>query len=251
MKRAQDLTQVKAVLADYLGTLVNARTYSLDASMLKLHGALAEAGFETSLKEFLEAYARAHEKYRVVRYGELREVTNAVWVSETLCSLGYEVSADDPHMKAALNVFFQDFIDSLELREYAEKLVKKTAETCKLGLVSNFTYAPVVHFSLRKLGLSQFFNAVVVSGDVGWRKPHKRIFKDALERLQVEAGEAVYVGDSPLEDIKGAEAAGIRTVFVPSQFNNLVDLHASGQKPNCIVVDLKELYRNFSKIVTC
>jgi FMN phosphatase YigB (HAD superfamily) len=89
------------------------------------------------------------------------------------------------------------------------------------------------------------------TGDVGWRKPHKRIFEDALERLQVEAGEAIYVGDSPLEDIKGAEAADIRTVFVPSQFNNLVDLHASGQKPNCIVADLKELYRNFSKIVTC
>lgn len=244
------MTQVKAVLADYLGTLVNARTYTLTASTLKLHGALADAGFKTDRKEFLEAYAKAHEKYRGVRYGELREVTNAVWVSETLCNLGFKVNVDDARLKAALNVFFQNFIDSLALREYAEKVVQKAAATCKLGLISNFTYAPVVHFSLRKLGLNKFFNAVVVSDDVGWRKPHKRIFEDALTRLQVKAKEAVYIGDSPLEDIKGAQAAGIRTVFVPSQFNSLADLQASGQKPDCVVTDLKEFYRNFSKIVT-
>lgn len=176
--------------------------------------ALAEAGFETDKKEFLEAYAKAHEKYRVVRYGELREVTNAVWVAETLRALGFELDAKDAHLWTALNVFFQDFVDSLTLRPYAEKLLKKASETCKLGLISNFTYAPVVHASLRQLGISQFFNAAVVSEENGWRKPHKRIFADALERLQVRAEEAVYIGDSPLEDIQGAAVAGIKTITI-------------------------------------
>ena len=48
-------------------------------------------------------------------------------------------------MRMALNVFFQDYVDSLELRPYAEKLLKKASETFKLGLISNFTYAPVVY----------------------------------------------------------------------------------------------------------
>jgi FMN phosphatase YigB (HAD superfamily) len=242
------MPQVKALIADYVGTLVNARRYTLEASMAKLHSALTEAGFETSQKEFLEAYAKGHEKYRLVRYGELREVTNAVWVSEALCSLGFKVGIDDVQMKAALNVFFQDYIDSLELRSCAEKLLRKTTAICKLGLISNFTYAPVVHNSLRKLGLTEFFNAVAVSEEVGWRKPHKRIFEVALERLQVDAKEAVYVGDSPVEDIKGASAAGIKTIFVPSQFNSISDLAMSGQKPDIVVADLGELFRDFSKI---
>ena len=244
------MPQVKAVITDYIGTLTNARCYTMEASMAmaKLHRALGEAGFETKKEEFLGAYAKAHEKYRLIRYGELREVTNAIWVSETLRSLGFQVNAEDPRMKAALDVFFQDYIDSLELRPCAEKLLKKTAETFKLGLISNFTYAPVVYTSLKQLGISRYFNATVVSGENGWRKPHKKIFTDTLQQLQVKADEAVFIGDNPLEDIKGAADAGMKTVFVHSQFYGTGDLEASGQKPDLIAADLQEIYSNLSKI---
>ena len=69
-------------------------------------------------------------KYAMNNY---REVTNAVWVAEALCNLGFKVTADDPRVKAALNVFFQDFIDTLELREGAKKLVKQAKEQCKVA----------------------------------------------------------------------------------------------------------------------
>ena len=86
------MQNAKAVIMDYFGTLANAPNCSLEASRAKLHKALTENGFEVSMEEFLEAYNRTHEKYRVVRYGKLREVTNAVWVSEALNELGYETS---------------------------------------------------------------------------------------------------------------------------------------------------------------
>jgi hypothetical protein len=110
----------------------------MEASLAKLHKALVKEGFQTEKSQFLVAYGKAHEKYRLIRYGEFREVTNAVWVSETLRGLGFEVTVEDPRMKAALDVFFQDYIDSLELRPCAEKLLKKATEKCKLGLISNF-----------------------------------------------------------------------------------------------------------------
>jgi putative hydrolase of the HAD superfamily len=218
--------------------------------MAKLHSALRDAGFKTDKQKFLDAYTKAHEKYRRVRYGELREVTNAVWVSETLCSLGHNVTADDSRMKAALNVFFQDYVETLNLRPYAKRLLKKTVKQCKIGLISNFTYAPVVYASLRKLGINRFFNAVVVSGDNGWRKPHKKIFQEALARLQVKADEAVYIGDCPMEDIKGATEAGIKAVFVSSQFYNKHDLRSSQQKAALVAEDLREICLDFSKITT-
>jgi HAD superfamily hydrolase (TIGR01662 family) len=221
----------------------------MEASMAKLHAWLSEAGFNMDKQQFLEAYAKAHEKYRLIRYGELREVTNAVWVAETLCHLGFKVEADDTRMRAALNVFFQDYVDSLEPRPFAKEFLRKAKENCKLGLISNFTYAPVVYCSLRKLGLSRFFNVILVSGDCGWRKPHGNIFTNALKRLQVEAQETVYIGDCPNEDIKGAKQAGMRTVFVQSQFYSLGDLKASGEKPDFVMKDLEEIYRSFSKIV--
>jgi putative hydrolase of the HAD superfamily len=149
----------------------------------------------------------------------------------------------------ALNVFFKRYVESLELRPYAKKLLRRIKEHCKLGLVSNFTYAPVVYASLRDLGVNQFFNAVVVSDENGWRKPHTRIFQDILRKLHVKAEEAVFIGDSPLEDIKGAQAAGLKTVFVSSQFFSLENLGESGLKPDFVVSGLDEVYRNFSEII--
>ncbi|MBN1245136.1 HAD family hydrolase [Candidatus Bathyarchaeota archaeon] len=244
------MVRVKAVIVDYIGTLVNASYYNMDASQRTLHKALSDAGFETGLEEFLEAYTQAHEKYRAVRYEQFREVTNAVWVCEALSNLGCAVSPEDFRIKVALNVFFQRYVESLELRPYAKKLLRRIKEHCKLGLVSNFTYAPVVYGSLRKLGINQFFNAVLVSDESGWRKPHTRIFQDALGKLQVKAEEAVFIGDSPLEDIKGAQAAGLKTVFVPSQFFSLKELGESGQKPDFVAQGLDEIYRDFWKIIS-
>ena len=237
------------MVLDYIGTIVNARYYNMDVSRKKLHKALTEAGFETGMVEFLEAYTQAHEKYRLVRYEELREVTNAVWVCEALNNLGCTASPEDSRIKVALNVFFQNYVESLELRPYARKLIRRIKEYCKLGLVSNFTYAPVVYASLRRLGINQFFNAVLVSDAAGWRKPHKHIFQRALRALQVDAKEAVFIGDSPLEDIKGANEMGMKTVFVPSQFYSLKDLCESGQKSDFVARDLNEVYANLADIV--
>ncbi len=243
------MPQIRAVITDFIGTLANVHSYSLDASMNTLRDALLGVGFNCEKQQFIAAYKKAHEKYRIVRYGELREVTNAVWVAETLCDLGHDVQVDDSRMKEALNVFFQDFVDSLELRPCAEALLEKISQTCKLALVSNFTYAPAVYASLRKLGINRFFNVVIVSEENGWRKPHQKIFQDTLRQMQVTAEEAIYIGDSPMEDIKGALQAGLKTIFVSSQFYNLNDLQNSKQEPHIIVDNLEQIYQNLPKIL--
>jgi putative hydrolase of the HAD superfamily len=234
----------KAVIFDFIGTLTNLKNYSLETSTMKLYKAIVETGFKVDTEQFLEAYGQAHQKYRVVRYQKLVEVTNAVWISEALNNLGYKTTLDDPRVKTAVNVFFEDYLNSLELRPCAKSLLKKISTSYKLGLISNFTYAPVIYAGLRKLGINQFFNAVLVSDEVGWRKPHPKIFNQALKRLKVSAHETIYVGDSPLEDIKGAKSTGMKTIFIPSQFYTPKNLHGSQQKPDTIRKDICELFKN-------
>jgi len=239
------LSPIKAVIFDFIGTLTNVRGYSLEASRMtsrmKLYKAVVNAGFKVDVKSFLEAHIQAHEKYRVIRYQKLVEVTNAVWISEALNNLGYETTPDDPQVKTAINISFEDYLNSLELRQCTKRILKMTSTDYKLGLVTNFTYAPVIYVGLRKLDINQFFNAILISDEVGWRKPHPKIFNEALKRLRVSAHETVYVGDSPLEDIKGAKATGMKTVFVPSQFYSMKALNESQQKPDMILKDLCEL----------
>ena len=239
------MSPVKAVIFDFIGTLTNVRGYSLEASRttskMKLYNAVVKTGFKVDAKSFLKAYNQTHEKYRIIRYEKLVEVTNAVWISETLNNLGYETTPDDPQVKTAINIGFEDYLNSLELRPCAKNMLKKLSRNYKLGLVSNFTYTPIIYAGLRKLNINKFFNAILVSHEVGWRKPHPKIFKEALKRLGVSAHETVYVGDSPLEDIKGAKATGMKTIFVSSQFYSVKHLIESQQKPDMISKDLCEL----------
>lgn len=244
------MLSTKAVIFDFIGTLTNVKGYSLEESKMKLCKAIQESGFDVTTEGFMHAYGQAHEKYRLVRYGELVEVTNAVWVSEALNSLGFGTNPRDERINTAVNVFFEDYVSSLELRPCAEDMLKEVSNESKIGLISNFTYAPVIYAGLRKLGINRFLNAVLVSEEVGWRKPNVKIFQEALKRLGVTAQETVYVGDSPLEDIAGAKSAGMKTVFLPSQFYSLDNLRESGQSPDLMVSDVCELERRIAEFLT-
>ena len=84
----------------------------------------------------------------------------------------------------------------------------------KLALISNFDHPPHVHRLLDELALRPFFDVVVVSGDVGVKKPDPAIFTPALEQTGLTTDEALFVGDSPEDDVAGAKAAGMRPVLI-------------------------------------
>jgi FMN phosphatase YigB (HAD superfamily) len=57
-------------------------------------------------------------------------------------------------------------------------------------------------------------DAIVDSRTHGRVKPHPTIFQAALDLLEVDAADAVMVGDSPAEDIDGARALGMRAILI-------------------------------------
>ncbi len=65
----------------------------------------------------------------------------------------------------------------------------------------------------RDLGLPDVFDVIVSSWELGWRKPHPIPFETALGTLNVEAAEAVHVGDSYQNDIAPALALGMTTIY--------------------------------------
>jgi len=243
------LVQVNAVIFDFIGTLIHVTEYSVEKSKLKLCNSLAKAGFNVAEADFLKAYDQAYEESRLKRYSELVEVTDAVWVAQALNRLGFETDTEDLRVKAAVAVFYQDYLNAIDPNQCAEEMLSQISRRYKTGLVSNFTYAPVIYAALRKLRINKFFNAVLVSEDVGWRKPSRKIFEEALRRLNVNADETVYVGDCPAEDIGGANAMGMNTVFVPSQFYSLKNLAESKQKPGLIVENICELQKIFYEFI--
>jgi putative hydrolase of the HAD superfamily len=86
-------------------------------------------------------------------------------------------------------------------------LARLRSRGLKIALVSN--YDARLHRVVEELGLKAYFDAVVVSSEAGWAKPSPRVYQVALAALGVAPGEALMVGDRPVEDAAGATTAGL------------------------------------------
>jgi HAD superfamily hydrolase (TIGR01509 family) len=107
------------------------------------------------------------------------------------------------------------------------------------GLVTSGSRDRVAR-ELARLGLERAFPVVVCSEDVRAKKPHPEALLHALERLEVPAAAAAYVGDSP-EDVHMARAAGVYSVGVPGGFPNRAELRAAN--PDLFAEDLPDAVR--------
>ena len=88
----------------------------------------------------------------------------------------------------------------------------------KLGIVTNRAFGgDRFRRDLEEAGLDLGWDAISVSVEVGYLKPHPAPFLHALELLAVRPGEAVMVGNSLLEDVGGAQSLGIRAAWKRSR----------------------------------
>lgn len=113
-------------------------------------------------------------------------------------------------------VFFDSFFRALSrqhgLIEGAIETLEAVRPGRRLAAVSNGP-GPVQRARLADAGLMQYFDALVISCEVGMAKPDPRIFEAALKLLSSPKEEAVFVGDGAASDMAGAGAAGIDFVY--------------------------------------
>jgi putative hydrolase of the HAD superfamily len=91
-------------------------------------------------------------------------------------------------------------------------LLRARAAGARVVVVSNWDVS--LHEVLERLGLAPLLHAVVTSAGLGAAKPAPAIFRHALALAGVAADDAVHVGDSVEEDVRGAAACGIRPVLL-------------------------------------
>lgn len=135
-------------------------------------------------------------------------------------------------------IFFRDMADFLRVRGVDEtqtqQLCQRSRDTwfCDLSFDSGVeellnTLAPRYRLALitngpswtqrakiEQLGLSRWFEMMVVSGEYGVDKPDPAIFAHVLSQLAIPASDAVMIGDNPDADIRGAHAVGMRAIWI-------------------------------------
>jgi putative hydrolase of the HAD superfamily len=119
------------------------------------------------------------------------------------------------------------------VREVLDELGKHYA----LGIITDAQSAYAVP-ELRTAGLGGLFACHVVSGDFGYRKPDQRLFAAGMQALGVRPEQAIYVGNDMYHDVFGAQQAGMRAVFWPTQFGKKVHANVA---PDYIIYSFEQL----------
>ncbi len=93
-------------------------------------------------------------------------------------------------------------------------VVRRLASTYRLGLLSNFDDSQTGHEIIADTGLAELFEVVLLSADMGLRKPNPLIFRCLLDRFRLQPSEVLFVGDTVREDIVGARSVGMPVAWL-------------------------------------
>ncbi len=187
----------RAVLLDALGTLVD-----LEPPWTHLAEALG-----TEPDERLVRAVRAEMRYYREHSHEGRDPDSLERLRERCADvLSAELGRPVPVETMMAAIRFRAYPDA------ATALAELRGLGMRLVCVSNWDVSlPAV---LARCGLDGALDGVVTSAEAGARKPDPAIFEPALRLAGCSAPEALYVGDTPSEDVEGGRAAGIRTLLI-------------------------------------
>ncbi|GAB3876612.1 HAD family hydrolase [Terrabacter terrigena] len=206
------LEDVRAVLLDVDDTIVDTQEAMVTAGTRAAaaiwphrtddHRAMAQRYYDDPGRWF-PRYASGEVAFDDMRAGRLAEVATAY---------GLEVPADAhrsfedayaPAFRGAQRLF----PDVPELLEAADRLGLPVA------LLTNSALAPT-RVKLEVLDLADRFDVVVTTDTLGFGKPDRRVYVEACRLMGVEPAQVVCVGDSLEWDVLGAQAAGLRAVWL-------------------------------------
>jgi FMN phosphatase YigB (HAD superfamily) len=214
-----------AVLFDLFDTLVRfdrdrlpritVRGEPVHSSAGRLHAILRAAAPEVSLEAcydaLIESWQEA-ERRRAVDHREVgaperfRHFFRCLDVDPAVCADGLADRLIEAHRA--------ELARAAEFPPHHGPLLETLARRYALAVVSNFDYTPTALGILESAGVTRLFRAIVVSDAVGWRKPRREIFEEALGRLGVRAGDALFVGDRADIDVLGARGAGMDAAWL-------------------------------------
>lgn len=207
------MERIKAIGFDLFNTLVTVDPQSLARALDRLVQSLGEQGLEVQGDGFKEAYRRQARRFLEATRATGRETHNRFWVAAALEDMGHRVEPEDPRVDRAVEDYFKAFSSKCKLLPGTMDALRRLGGRFPLGLLSNFTHAPAAWNILEELALRPLFQAILISGEMGYRKPHPSVFQRLLQAMGVSAQELLYVGDDPGPDVYGALEAGIQPVW--------------------------------------
>ncbi|MGD1853545.1 MAG: HAD-IA family hydrolase [Leptolyngbyaceae cyanobacterium] len=214
----------KVIFLDAVGTL-----FGVKGSVGEVYQALSQkAGVNASASQLDQAFYRSFATASAMAFPDVSPVDiphrEYLWwlavAKDTFQRAGiFDQFAD---FEAFFEGVYQHFATAAPWVVYEDTLssLKRWQRMgISLGIISNFDSR--IYAVLDALDLKQYFETITISTEAGAAKPDPLIFTTALQKHGSNASEAWHVGDSRKDDFRGANAVGLRGIWLqrPHQAN--------------------------------
>ncbi len=217
----------EAIGFDLFNTLITVHPDAMKEAHKRMIQGLSDQGFPVQPESFLAAYAEAAKRYLRQAHENGKETHNRFWIAAALEHEGYHAVPSDPRIEAVVDAYFGAFYPYCRLVPETTTFLGELHGRLRLGLLTNFTDGIAGERIIQQTGLSPFFTTIIISGRLGYRKPHPYAFHRLVRELGVPASKVLFVGDDYEADFEGAKAAGLQPVLttyvresnIPSVYN--------------------------------
>jgi putative hydrolase of the HAD superfamily len=217
------MTKIRALLFDVNGTLIDIET---DEPMEEVYRAIAHfltyQGIRLRRFEVRDQYFQIMKEQfaaKTEKYPEFDVV--AVWrefLRRNATAYTQSLAPEKLHQMPLFIAEMQRGVSRKRLLAFPQTLeiLAQMKMQYRLAIVSDAQSAYAVP-ELRRAGLTDYFDPIVISGDYGFRKPDPRLFQAALHKLEIRPEEAIFIGNDRYRDIQGARQVGMKTIlFCPN-----------------------------------
>jgi putative hydrolase of the HAD superfamily len=235
---------VRAIAFDVNGTLIDISTEDGDPQIFRAAGHyLTYQGIDLRRHEVRDLYFQILKEQQRSSHEEYPEFDAvAIWrqiIDDHITDFTRSLSADKLTQMPLLLAELCRGISRHRLRlyPYIREVLDVLRERFPLALVTDAQSA-YARGELHKVGILNYFDPIIVSGDYGYRKPDSRLFQSALEGMGISAEHTLFVGNDMQRDIYGAREVGMKTVMFNSNQGSKEYL---GCCPDYTITDHREL----------
>ena len=205
-----DLTHVKGVLVDLDNTLYcfsSANKYALQKVYLFLRKKMpiSREDFE---KEYEEAWKKRFDLLGAVPSAHSRFTLFQLFLEKKNFPKAYLLA----HQLE--EIYFKNLYKKAKPDKNALLFLKECRKNNIPVCIVTDLFGTIQTNKLKRMKLDKYIDFIVTNDELGIDKPHSSLFKRGLEKLNLSPHEVIMIGDNPENDIKGAEALGIRSYLV-------------------------------------
>jgi HAD superfamily hydrolase (TIGR01509 family) len=240
---------VRAVSLDLFDTLVDIHMDRLPLVEIagrripSTYGLLHDASVHRHALDF-ESFALALGKVDREFRDAMQRQQVEVATLERFRELGRRIGcADDGLARTLTDVHMAELQKHVTTLAHHAEVLARLRGRVRLAVCSNFSHTETARAVLERAGLLEHLDGVVISMDLGVRKPRPEIFRAALQSLGAAPGETLHVGDDLAADVAGAYAVGMQPVWLTRRVSDPAGKLATygGPKPAHTIADLAEL----------